>query len=231
MINHICHCLDYILQRQPHIGIILSGDFNHLPERYLKTHYKLKQIVTVRTRGDATLDTINTNMDTLYGQPHTSCPVGNADHNVVICEPLVDLKFIYAHRQKVTTKAMGQNERVMFASDLKIIKWEYLYHLPSCEKQLQMFTYNINELMDKHFQTKTVVRHTTDKPRVSDRPQDLIRRRQHAWKADDQALHCLYRNKVTRLSKSLKQKHYDKRINGLKRIQFTQLVEGYERLP
>ena len=32
MVNHICHCLDYILQRHPHIGIILSGDFNHLPE-------------------------------------------------------------------------------------------------------------------------------------------------------------------------------------------------------
>ena len=32
MVNHICHCLDYMLQRHPHIGIILSGDFNHLPE-------------------------------------------------------------------------------------------------------------------------------------------------------------------------------------------------------
>ena len=84
MVNHICHCLDYIFQRHPQTGIILSGDFNHLPERYLKTHYRLTQIVTVRTRGDATLDKINTNMDKLYGQPHTSCPVGNADHNVVI---------------------------------------------------------------------------------------------------------------------------------------------------
>ena len=56
MVNHICHCQDYILQRHPHTGIILSGVFNHHPERYLKIHYRLKQIVTVRTRGDATLD-------------------------------------------------------------------------------------------------------------------------------------------------------------------------------
>ena len=48
----------YILQRHPHIGIIISGDFNHLPERSLKTHYRLKHIVTVRTRGDATLEKI-----------------------------------------------------------------------------------------------------------------------------------------------------------------------------
>ena len=160
MVNHICHYLDYILQRHPYIGIILSGDFNHLPERYLNTHYKLKQIVTVRTRGDATSDKIYTNMDKLYGQPHTSCPVGNADHNVVICEPLADLKFISGHRQIVTTKVMGQNERVMFASDLKKIKWEDFYHLPSCEEQLEMFTSNINELTDKHFPIKTVVSRT-----------------------------------------------------------------------
>ena len=151
------------------------------------------------------MDKIYTNIDKLYGQSHTSCPVGNANHNVVIYEPLVDLKFISGHRQIFTTKVMGQNERVMFASDLKKIKWEDLYHLPSCEEQLQMFTSNINELTDKHFPTKTVVRHTTDKPWVSDRFRDLIRRRQHAWKADDQALYRLYRNEVNRLGKTLKQ--------------------------
>ena len=49
MVNHICHCLDYILQRYPHIGIILFCDFTHLPERYIKTHYRQKQIVIGRT--------------------------------------------------------------------------------------------------------------------------------------------------------------------------------------
>ena len=204
MANHIRHCLDYILQRHPHTGIILSGDFNHLPERYLKTHYRLKQSVTVRSRGDATLDKVYTNMDKLYGQPHTSCPVGNADHSVVICEPLVDLKFTSGHRQIVTTKVM------------KKIKMDDLYLLPSREEQLQMFTSSINKLTDTHFPTKTVVRHTTDKPWVSDSFRDLIRRRQHAWKVGDQALYRLYRNKVNRLGKSLKQKFYDKYINGLK---------------
>ena len=38
----------------------------------------------------------------------------------------------------------------------------------------------------------------------------------YAWKAGDQALYLLYRNKVNRLGKSLKQKYYDKHINGLK---------------
>ena len=114
----------------------ISGDLIHLPDRYLSTHYRLKQSVTVRTRGDATLDKIYTNMEIHYEQPHTGCPVGNADHNVVICEPLIDLKFISGHRQIVTTKVMGQNERVVFASDFMKIKWEDLYHIPSSEEQV-----------------------------------------------------------------------------------------------
>ena len=55
---------------------------------------------------------------------------------------------------------MGQTKQVMFASDYKKIKWEDLYHLPSCEEQLQMYTSNINELTDEHFPTKTHNRQT-----------------------------------------------------------------------
>ena len=104
----------------------------------------------------------------------------------------------------LTTKVMGQNEQVLFTSDLKKIIWEDLYHLSSCKEELQRFTSNINELMDKYFPTKTVARHTTDKPWVSERSRDIIRRRKHAWKAGDQALYRLYRNKVNHLSKSLR---------------------------
>ena len=152
--------------------------------------------MTVRTRGDATLDIpIWTHfMD-------TSCPVGNADHNDDICEPLGYTKFISGHRHILTTKVMGQNKRAMFASGLKQIIWDDIYNQPSCEEHLQMFTSNINKLSDKHFPAKTVVRLTTVKPWVSDRFRDLTRRRQHAWKAGDQALCRLYRIKVNRLSK------------------------------
>ena len=90
-----------------------------------------------------------------------------------------------------------------------------------------VFTSNMNELTDKHFPTtKTVVRHTTDKPWVSDR----FRRRQHAWKAGDQTLYRLYRNKVNRLGKSLKQKYYDKHINGLKTCNPRNWWEGMKEL-
>ena len=47
----------------------------------------------VHTREDPTFDKIYTNIDKLYRQPHTSCSVGSADHDVVICEPDVDPNF------------------------------------------------------------------------------------------------------------------------------------------
>jgi len=126
----------------------------------------LKQIVTVLTRGDAILDKIYTNMDKRYGQPNTSCPVGNADPNIVICEPLVDLQFISEHRQIVTTQVIKQNERIR----LKDNSWEDLYHLPSCEEKLQMFRSNLAELTDTHFLRKTVVRHNRQTMRVGHIP-------------------------------------------------------------
>ena len=70
MKNHICHCLDYVLQCQPRA--VLSGDLIHLHERRLKAYYRLTQIVAVHTRGDVTLDNVYTNMETLY---HSHTPV------------------------------------------------------------------------------------------------------------------------------------------------------------
>ena len=215
MINHICQCLDYILQHHPRTGIILSGDFNHLPERQLKAHYHLKQIVTVPTRGEATLDKIYTNMDKLYRSPVTSCPIGSADHDVVICQPYFNSDFKKGHSQIVHTRVMGHNERVMFATDLQRVKWEVLYRLPTCEDQLQYFTTTIHELIEKHFPQKTVTRHTSDKPWVTDRFRDLIRRRQQAWMSGQRVLYRFYRNKVNRLSKTLTKNYYDDCIAGL----------------
>ena len=122
-----------------------------------------------------------------------------------------DSKCITGHQQIMTTKVLCQNKRVMFGSRNQMGK-----QIPSCEEQLQMFTSNINELTDKHFPTKTVVRQTTEKPWVSDKFRDLIHQLKHSWKAGDQALYRLYRNKVGRLRKSLKQTYYDKHTNGLK---------------
>ena len=115
---------------------------------------------------------------------------------------------------------MGHNERDMFAADLQKIKWGDLYHLPSCEEQLQRLTSNINELMDAQFPPKIVVRHTTDKPWVSDRFRNLIR----------QALYRLYRNKVNRRSKSLIKNYYDKQINGLKYLKPRNWLKGMKEL-
>lgn len=58
LIEHICHCMDYI-----HYA---TADWHHLTERHLKANYRPKQIVTVHTRGDATLDKIDTNVSKLY---------------------------------------------------------------------------------------------------------------------------------------------------------------------
>ena len=58
------------------------------------------------------------------------CLEENSDHHIVICEAHVDSKVIIVHRQIMTTKVMGQKGPVIFATDLKKIKWEDHTHVP-----------------------------------------------------------------------------------------------------
>ena len=50
----------------PNCGILVTGDFNRLDISGLLGHFRLKQIVKVPTRKDATLDLILTNMHEHY---------------------------------------------------------------------------------------------------------------------------------------------------------------------
>ncbi len=57
-LDYLNRSLDTILQAHPQTGIILFGDFNHLPIAGLKNSCNLKQIVKKHTREDALLDLV-----------------------------------------------------------------------------------------------------------------------------------------------------------------------------
>ena len=44
MLTHIIDCLDQLSKDHPHLGIILLGDFNRLPDAVLKS-FPLRQVV------------------------------------------------------------------------------------------------------------------------------------------------------------------------------------------
>jgi hypothetical protein len=76
MTQHISKCTDAILQKHPHSGIIITGDFNKFKDNSIKSAYSLKQIVSKPTRGSNILDKVLTNMFHLYNTPEILPHIG-----------------------------------------------------------------------------------------------------------------------------------------------------------
>ncbi len=216
--SHVLHCIDHIRQRHPDSGFHITGDFNQFPDSYITRSCSMKQIVTVPTRGDNTLDKIYTNMHMLYLQPETAPPLGTSDHDVVTCEPAVSSSFYTGHKIEVTTRVMGKNERAMFAMELCSVDWTPMYHLPSYTEQHVFFYETLHDLVEKHFPHKIVIRHTGEKPWITDTFRYSVRRRQVAFKQKDEIMFRVYRNKVNRMSKYLRSQFYHNKVADLKDV-------------
>ncbi len=139
MTNHINGAMDYIRRRHPYTGFLIMGDFNQLPDGFLRTKNHLKQIVKSPTRKTAILDKLFTNMKWLYSDTEVVAPVGTADHNVVLCQPQLPRDHDFGKPKYVKRCVMGQNEKAIFAMNLKAVRWESLYHMESCEHQFNVF--------------------------------------------------------------------------------------------
>ena len=216
MIQYLTSCMDSILSKHPKAGLFLIGDFNKLPDKQLKCSYKLKQIVTKPTRGTAMLDLVYTNMHSLYQEPTLLAPIGRADHDIVTCFPLPSHSIPRAKTIKRRVRKFPPNEKALFAMDLKHVRFENLYNMQSCHDMYSMLSATLNNLMDKHFPIKTVVRCESDKEWVTDEFKCLITRRQRAYTSGNMELYRYFRNKVSRMSKGLRKYYYRNKVDKLK---------------
>ena len=150
LLNHIDQSVDYVRRHHPYTGVIIMGDFNKLKDFHLKRNHNLKQIVDIPTRGTATLDKIYTNLTDLYHRPVVIVPIGLSDHMVVVCTPSTSTKYREPVFSKTSSRNCRPDERARFVAALLLISWETLFHLPSCEQQLQFFNSTIRILQDTH---------------------------------------------------------------------------------
>jgi hypothetical protein len=65
-------------------GSSITGDFNRLNVTRLLNHFRLKQIVKIPTRNDATLDLILTNMHKFYNPTQGYPGFGLSDHYTTV---------------------------------------------------------------------------------------------------------------------------------------------------
>ena len=143
---------------------MLTGDMNSFKDHTIKSAFSLKQIVNKATRGNRLLDKVITNMDKVYPSPIIIPQIGTSDHMAVLCYPRPDYKQLGTAVEYRQTRVNGHNERVLFASALQAVKWEYLYLKESCEEQFHIFSYTMDDLLHTFLPLKTVKVRPSDKP-------------------------------------------------------------------
>ena len=112
-------------------------------------------------------------------------------------------------------RLMGATERMTFAAALCRVRWEYMNAMDSCEQQFQFFQETMTELIDTCFPLKTVTRHSSDKPWVTDRFRHLIRQRRRARMSGDLAEARRLKNLVNRAAPQSRQQFYQSKIDSM----------------
>ena len=105
MRDHEINGVDSMVRKHPDCGVLLTGDFNQLNDKFLKTHYRYAQLVKVPTRGQSTLDKIWTNMSPVYDTPITLSELGSSDHNMVLLRPTHGHSLVKGSTARVTIRA------------------------------------------------------------------------------------------------------------------------------
>ena len=112
MRDHVINRVDSMVRKHPHCGVLLTGDFNQLNDKFKKKtikFYRYAQLVKVPTRGQSTLDKIWTNMSPVYDTPITLSELGSSDHNMVLLRP-THVHSLVKGSTLVLTKAASREE-------------------------------------------------------------------------------------------------------------------------
>ena len=214
MTDHLLECLDTVTQRHPYAGVIVLGDINQMNDRPLLS-FPLRQIVKNPTRKQSILDKIYSNIDQYRNSvilPH----VGSTDHNTVLTTP-EEFRLTNQNKYKeVTIRSNNRNGKNLLANALYNYDWSVLEAIESVDDQLNYFNNVILSLLNYYLPVYTVKRHTNDKPWITDDFRRLIRQRQYALSHGDMVQYKQLRNKVNRMSKTLRSQHYNSKMNQLR---------------
>jgi len=215
MSDHLVDTIDALMKCHPSAGVILLGDFNQLYDAPLRD-YPLKQIVRSATRGTSTLDKVYTSAADWYLPPIILPNIAGSDHASVLVQALQN-NVKRGREVAVTVRSNDSNGKVLLAHALKSVNWSPLYRMTDVDSMTTFFNSTITTLIDRYLPERVVVRHTSNKPWVTEKFCRLIRQRQHAWTTGNMDRYRSLRNRIVRLSRSLRQNYYHKRVQNLRR--------------
>ena len=216
MISHIMETLDFCSKKHPNLRVILTGDFNKLPDSALRS-YPLRQVVKGVTRQNATLDKIYTDLDDWYLAPEIHAPVANSDHNTVLFQPSAFRPRTNGFNRLTLRRSVSSNGKVLLAHALAAWNWSPLYRMQSTDDMLLYFYSVIQSLLDTHLPYVALINYSTDKPWITENFRQLIHSRQLAFHRGDTTRYRKLRNEAQRWAKQLRSEYYDRKVDHLAR--------------
>jgi hypothetical protein len=120
--------------KYPNCGIIITGDFNRLNvTRLVLNHFRLKQIVKIPTRNDATLDLILTDMHKSYNPPQGYPGFGLSDHNTIVATGKIAAQKNNT-KKSITIRNQRKGRKLEMGRYLSSIDWTLMLSpLDTCE--------------------------------------------------------------------------------------------------
>ena len=150
----------------------------------------LKQIISVPTRKQATLEILLTDLHALYHPPTTLPPLQidpdkagkDSDHDVVLFAPLNNLQFkVDRVRKTIKTRPIPQSQVIKFEKDLANHPWEEISSNQTPDKQTEIFHDFFMEKLDFYFPEKSVKISSLDKKWFTPNLKQLHRKMQRAF--------------------------------------------------
>lgn len=200
------------------MGLILCGDFNHLPIKPLtNSHPDMKQVNKEKTRGDSILDLIITNLKSQNNAPTSLAPLDSSDHKCLLFSPS-NQKREKAEMKWKMGRTKGHDRKEALAWCMANTDWTPVYEAVSIDSKAETLNSIIHTALDVCMPMKRKKTTSLDKPWMTEQIKVTIRKRQKTfnrwgktekWKRE--------RNKVQRQIKEAKKNYYTNHIQDLKK--------------
>ncbi len=176
--QYLDSCFRYIECNYQQAAIVILGETNKYKSETICSRHGLKLIVAGATRKASQLDSIFTNISSMYQTPEHLPPVGSSDHQTILLNagnwPTKPIKHIFCRKR--TPETIRELGLLMNTTD-----FFYIHEAMDPEAKVGAFTSTIISILDKTVPLKKVSITNTDKPWMTVQIKDLIKDRQCAF--------------------------------------------------
>ena len=163
LILHLNEKIHHFYSKYADPLILLMGDFNDLKIKDICESCKLKQVVKVPTRKDATIDLIMMNRENnMYCDPVTLPSIRSSDHLCVLLKPK-DMIKNKIKKEKIMIRKFTRSAIIQFGAWITTFDWSELVMLEDVNDKVAYFATITWIMVEKYFPLTPVIITNSDK--------------------------------------------------------------------